>query len=131
MSSPPTSHQRIFASVSLCIAAIGQYAVVAFDMRRRVRELGIRMALGAAPSQILRAVFWESGRATTAGLTLGFALTILGSRGLSTVAFGVTATDPMTYAGVFGLLSIASFLACYLPARAASKVDPVHSLRCE
>ena len=104
---------------SLFIAAIGQYALVSFDMRRRVRELGLRMALGASSRQVLAAVVREGLTLTIVGLVVGFALSVAVSRILGRALYGITATDPLTYAGVFALLTVASMVACYLPARRA------------
>jgi predicted permease len=120
-----------FAAGSLLIAAIGQYAVVAFEGRRRTREFGLRIALGAAPEQLIAAVLGEGLRWTAAGLGLGFALSLVVARLLSGVLFGVTPTDPATYASVFTLLGGASLAACYLPARRAARTDPVVALRTE
>lgn len=121
----------LFAGGSLLIAAIGQYAVVAFDGRRRSREFGLRIALGASSGQLISAVLAESARLTALGLVLGFALSVGVGMLLSRVLFGVTATDPPTYLAVFLLLSAASLLACYLPARRASRTDPMLVLRTE
>jgi predicted permease len=119
----------IFASVSLVIAAIGQYAVIAFSMRRRVREFGVRIALGASASQLLTSVLGEGVWLTSAGLLCGLVLSLgaaVAGRGL---LFGVTPTDAQTYIGVFALLASVALIACCLPARAATRVDPVRALR--
>ena len=121
----------IFAIVSLVIAAIGQYAVVAFNMRRRIREFGVRIALGASTSQVLSSVLGEGVWLTSAGLLCGLVLSLgaaLAGRGL---LFGVTPTDAQTYIGVFALLASVALIACVLPARAATRVDPVRALRQE
>jgi predicted permease len=121
----------IFSVVSLLIAAIGQYAVIAFNMRRRVREFGVRIALGASAGQVLRAVLDEglalTGIGLIAGLLLSLGVAMLTRRAL----FGVTPTDPMTYGGVVALLTCVALTACCLPARAATRVDPVQALRQE
>jgi ABC-type antimicrobial peptide transport system permease subunit len=119
----------LFAGGSLFIAAIGQYAVVAFDMRRRVREVGLRMALGASSRQVLTRVIREGLTLTLIGLVLGFLLSLGASTVLGAALYGITATDPVTYAGVFALLSAASLLACYLPARRAARINPMTALR--
>jgi predicted permease len=121
----------IFSLVSLVIAAIGQYAVVAFNMRRRVREFGVRIALGASASQVLGGVLREGLWLTIVGLVCGVALSVAVAVAARSVLFNVTPTDPQTYAGVFALLTAVSLLACCLPARAASRVDPVRALRQE
>jgi predicted permease len=121
----------LFAAGSLIIAAIGQYAVVAFDGRRRTREFGLRIALGASSSQLVTAVMTESFRLTAIGIVAGFALSVAAGTVLARVLFGITPTDPPTYLGVFVLLAAASLVACYLPARRAARTDPLVALRTE
>ena len=126
-----TTLLTLFAVGSLMIAAIGQYAVVAFDGRRRTREFGLRIALGASSAQLIAAVMAESFRLTMVGLVIGFGLSVATGSVLAGVLFGVTPTDPPTYLGVFALLATASLLACYLPARRAARTDPLVALRTE
>ena len=121
----------LFAGGSLLIAAIGQYAVVAFDSRRRSREFGVRIALGASSRQLVSSVISESFRLTAVGLLIGFMLSIAVATVLTRVLYGVTPTDPTTFASVFGLLAGASLLASYLPARRAATTDPMVVLRTE
>ncbi len=121
----------IFAGVSLLIAAIGQYAVVSFDMRRRVREFGVRLALGASPRQIVTPVVRDTSKLTAVGLLIGFGLSAATGRALAGLLYGVTPTDPVSYASVFAVLSVASLVACAVPARHAARVDPVATLRQE
>jgi putative ABC transport system permease protein len=121
----------IFSIVSLVIAAIGQYAVVAFNMRRRVREFGVRIALGASARQVLGGVLREGLFLTFVGLACGIALSVAVAVAVRSVLFNVTPTDPQTYAGVFALLAVVSLVACCLPARGASRIDPVRALRQE
>jgi len=121
----------LFAGGSLLIAAIGQYAVVAFDGRRRSREFGVRIALGASSRQLISSVVSESFRLTAVGLIAGFALSVAVGTALARVLYGVTPTDPVTYASVFLLLAGASLLASYLPARRAASTDPMVVLRTE
>ena len=121
----------IFSIVSLVIAAIGQYAVVAFNMRRRIREFGVRIALGASSRQVLGGVLREGLFLTVVGLICGLALSVAVAVAARSVLFNVTPTDPPTYAGVFALLAAVSLVACCLPARGASRVDPVKALRQE
>jgi predicted permease len=120
-----------FALMSLVIAVIGQYAVVAFNMRRRIRDFGVRIALGASSRQILVSVVTEGLRLTALGLAVGFALSVLTGVGLSRVLYGITPTDPMTYGGVLLLLALVSLAACLLPAVRASRVNPMSTLRQE
>ena len=121
----------LFAGGSLLIAAIGQYAVVAFDSRRRSREFGVRIALGASSRQLVSSVVSESFRLTAVGLMTGFALSVAVGSVMGRVLYGVTPTDPVTFASVFVLLSGASLLASYLPARRAASTDPMVVLRTE
>jgi predicted permease len=121
----------LFAGGSLLIAAIGQYAVVAFDGRRRSREFGVRIALGASSRQLVSSVISESLRLTALGLVIGFALSVAVGTVLARVLYGVTPTDPVTFASVFVLLAGASLLASYLPARRAASTDPMVVLRTE
>ena len=121
----------IFSIVALVIAAIGQYAVVAFNMRRRVREFGVRLALGASSRQVLSGVLREGLLLTFVGLLCGLGLSVAVAVAARSVLFNVTPTDPPTYAGVFALLAVVSLVACCLPARGASRVDPVRALRQE
>jgi predicted permease len=121
----------LFAGGSLLIAAIGQYAVVAFDARRRSREFGLRIALGASSRQLVSSVISESFRLTALGLVIGFALSVAVGMVLARVLYGVTPTDPATFASVFVLLAGASLLASYLPARRAASTDPMVVLRTE
>ena len=120
-----------FAVASLVIATIGQYAAVAFTMRRRVRDFGVRIALGASSADILASVVRESLRLTIAGLALGGVLSLAAATGLRSMLFGVTPTDARTYGLVFALLAAASLVACYLPARRTARIDPMQALRQE
>jgi len=126
-----TTLLMLFASGSLVIAVVGQYAVVAFDMRRRVREFGVRIAMGASSRQILASVLREGFRLTTLGLAIGFGLSVLTGAGLSRLLYGITPTDPMTYGSVLLLLSLISLAACSVPAVRASRVNPISTLRQE
>jgi predicted permease len=126
-----TTLLTLFAVGSLLIAAIGQYAVVTFDGRRRSREFGLRIALGASSQQLLASVMTESFRLTALGLAIGFALSVGVGKVMVRILYGVTPTDAPTYLGVFLLLGVASLLACYLPARRASRTDPMLVLRTE
>jgi ABC-type antimicrobial peptide transport system permease subunit len=121
----------LFAGGSLLIASIGQYAVVAFDIRRRAREFGLRLALGSSSRQVLESVLREGLRLTVAGLGIGFLLSLATGTGLRGLLYGVTPTDAVTYAAVFPALAAVSPVACYLPARRAATVDPIAALRNE
>jgi putative ABC transport system permease protein len=121
----------IFAVGSLLIAVIGQYAVVTFSMRRRTRDFGLRKALGASSSQILGSVLGEGLRMTMVGLFAGCLLSLGTSIALRRLLYGVSPTDAPTHVGVFVLLAVASAAACYLPARRATRIDPMQALRQE
>ncbi len=119
----------VFAIGSLLIAAIGLYAVIAFNMARRTRDFGVRMALGASSRQVLDLVFKEGMLLTAAGLAFGFICSFVAGRAFRAVLFGIAPTDPPTYLGVFCLLALVASLACYLPARRAARIDPMQALR--
>jgi predicted permease len=121
----------IFGLLALVLAAVGIYGVIAYTTRQRTREIGIRMALGAQRSQILRLVLGQGLRLTTIGLALGLALSLTLTRLLSRLLFGVTPTDLVTFGGVTLLLCAVALGACYLPARRATSVDPMVVLRYE
>lgn len=126
-----TTMLSLFAAASLLIAMLGQYAVLAFTMKRRTRDFGVRMALGASATQILGSVIREGLRLTALGLLIGSALSLISGRALRSVLFGVTSTDPLTYAGVVVVLASASLVACWVPGWRASRVDPMTALRQE
>ena len=121
----------LFAGASLLVAAIGQYAVVAFEGQRRTREFGLRIALGASAEQVVRSVLRESFRLTAVGLAIGFVLSVAVGTLMARFLYGITPTDPLTYIGVFTVLATSSLVACYLPARRAARVDPLTALRAE
>ena len=121
----------LFAGGSLLVAVIGQYAVVAFEGRRRMREFGLRIALGASAEQVVRSVLRDSFKLTAIGLAIGFVLSAAVGVVMARFLYGITPTDPLTYFGVFLLLATASLVACYLPARRAARVDPLVALRTE
>lgn len=121
----------IFAGISLLIAAIGQYAAVSFETRRHTRDFGVRLALGASGRQIIGAVLGTGAMLTGAGLAGGFLFSLAVAAVLQNQFFGVRPTDPTTYLVVFVLLACVSLVACYLPARRASRIDPVQALRQE
>jgi ABC-type antimicrobial peptide transport system permease subunit len=120
-----------FAVTSLVVAALGQYAVAMFNMRRRTRDFGVRIALGASPQRIRRAVILEALWLSTPGLLVGLGLSVAIATAAQEVLFGVTPVDPATYAGVVLLLAVTSLLASYLPAWRAGRVSVVDALRAE
>lgn len=121
----------VFALTALVLAAIGLYGVIAYTVRQRTHEMGIRMALGAQKTQILGLVIRKGMLITTVGLLAGVAGAIASSRLISNVLFGVETTDLATFVSVSFFLLLVSLLACYIPARRATKVDPMVALRYE
>jgi ABC-type antimicrobial peptide transport system permease subunit len=104
---------------------------VSFESRRRTREFGLRIALGASPRLVVRAVFRQGFQWTALGLACGTALSLAVGRALGAALYGITPMDPITYAGVFALLATASLIACYLPARRVAHIQPTEALRNE
>ena len=121
----------VFAFMALLLAAIGNYAVMSFTVSLRTREMGIRLALGAKRSDILRVVLGEGARLTLIGLGLGLAATFGTTRLLAALLFGVSPMDQPTILVAALLLAAFGLLACYLPARRALSVDPLAALRQE
>ncbi len=121
----------IFAGVALLLAAVGVYGVIAYAVSQRTREIGLRMALGARASDVVRMVLKRSLVMTTLGLGAGLALAVLAARSLGGFLFDVSANDPLTFAGITVLLFVVALLASYLPARRATRVNPTVALRYE
>jgi predicted permease len=124
----------LFATLSVVAAAlslVGLYSVIAFSVAQRTREIGIRMALGARRSQIVRLIGTEGARLGSFGLALGLLASLGAGRFLESMLFGVTATDPWIYGGVAFLLGVVALAASLLPARRAARVDPMIALRAE
>ena len=120
-----------FALSALLLSAVGVYGLMAYSVSQRSREMGIRLALGARRRDVLRLVLGGGGRLVLAGLVAGLAGALAATRLASSLLFGVSATDPMTFAVMTLVLAAVALLACYLPARRASRVDPVTALRSE
>jgi len=120
-----------FAGIALVLSAIGIYGVMAYAVSRRTREIGIRMALGARPRDMLRLIFGQSMTLTLLGVAFGLAGAYAVMRVMNSLLFGVSSTDPLTFGGVTLLLCSVALLASYLPARRASRVDPLVALHFE
>jgi putative ABC transport system permease protein len=120
-----------FASVALLLAAVGLYGLMAYAVSLRTHEIGVRMALGAQRRDVLRSILSQGARLTLAGLALGIVCAIALSRVVVKFLYGVTSADPLTYAGAAALLGAVAVAAAYLPARRASRVDPMVALRHE
>jgi predicted permease len=121
----------VFAGLALLLAAVGLYGVLAYSVGERQHEFGIRLALGASPASLLRGVVVRGLALTAGGLAAGLVAAIALSRLIATFLFGVTATDPVTYAAGGAVLLLTSALASYVPGRRATRVDPACALRQE
>ena len=121
----------IFGVVALVLAAIGLYAVMAFSVSRRVREMGIRMALGASAGDVIRMICRQGVRQILLGITLGFVAGAAVVRLARAVLFEVQPSDPVVFGVVAGVLGAAAFVACIIPAVRATRVDPLVALRTE
>jgi len=120
-----------FGLLALALAAVGVYGVVAYATRQRTHEIGIRMALGAERTDVLRLVLGHGLRMTVTGLGVGVAVSLAATRFLRTQLLGVAPADLLTYVSVALVLSLVALTACYIPARRATKVEPTEALRCE
>jgi len=121
----------IFALLALLLAALGIYGVMAYTVTQRSREIGIRMALGADASVVRRMVVGSGLKLAAAGVAVGAALALLGTRALASLVYQVSTTDPLTLAATAAVLVASALLASWLPARRATRVDPAISLRAE
>jgi putative ABC transport system permease protein len=121
----------IFASVALALAATGIYSVISYSVTQRAQEVGVRMALGARPGAVIRLILKQGLALTLIGVAAGALGALVAARVMSGLLYGVTATDPATFAAIALLLAMVATLACYLPARRASRVEPIAALRHE
>ena len=120
-----------FAAISLLLAATGLYGLLSYSVTQRVREIGVRMALGARPGDVLRLVVGEGMKLVAVGAVAGIAAAAAAGRLVAGLLFGVSATDPLTYAAVVAVLTLVAFAACSLPALRAARVNPMSALRSE
>jgi predicted permease len=133
-----TSHEFVavtlvvlFAGFALLLAGIGLYGVMSYTVSQSTRELGLRMALGASTSKVLRLVLSRGLLLTTTGITIGFALALLLTRLLGNLLYQVSPRDPLAFAAAFAVMTLASLAACFLPAWRAARTDPMRALRAE
>ena len=118
-----------FSGVALLLAALGIYGVMAFEVEQRTHEIGLRMALGAGRAQVLALILKDGMIQAVAGLALGFVGAFFVGRAMQSRLYGIGAIDPVALGGVAAVLLAAALLACYVPARRATKVDPMVALR--
>ena len=120
-----------FGLLAVALAATGVYGIMAYAVSRRTREIGIRMALGAAPSQVARVVLTRTATLLGVGIAIGFALAFAAGKFFGQILYGVSAHDPLTYLCAIALMAAVAFIACWVPARRAIQLDPLKALRTE
>jgi putative ABC transport system permease protein len=121
----------ILAGLALLIAAVGIYGVMSFAVAQRTREIGTRMALGSTPGEVFRLVIGNGLKLTLMGMIVGLIAGAVVSHYLSSVLFKMGSVDPLSMAAVTALLIVVALFACYIPARRATRVNPLVALRCE
>jgi len=126
-----STYTGILGAFGLLLSAIGIFGVAAYAVSQRTREIGVRLAIGAQPSDVLRLMLVQGMRPVLFGVVLGVATAAFVTRALRVFLFGITPTDPMAYLAAVGVVSIVALLACYLPSRRTTTIDPVGALRAD
>jgi len=121
----------MFAGAALLLAAVGIYGVMSYSVNQRVHEIGLRLALGAECGDVLRLIMTEGTKIALLGVSIGIAFALALTRLMTSLLYGVTATDPATLCVVAALPLLVALMACYIPARRAMRVDPLVALRYE
>jgi ABC-type antimicrobial peptide transport system permease subunit len=121
----------VFAALAVLLSSIGIYGVISYVVGQRTHEIGIRMALGAERGSVLRMILQQAGKMVLLGVVVGLAAALALTRLMASMLFEVSAHDPLTFLGVAVLLGAVALTACYLPARRATRVDPIIALRYE
>jgi putative ABC transport system permease protein len=121
----------IFGAVALIITYVGIYGVIAYSVSQRTGEIGIRMALGALPSSIFRLVVGQGMTLVLISIAIGLLGAVACTHVMTSLLFGITARDPITFVSIATLIAAVAFLACWLPARRAARINPIEALRIE
>jgi len=121
----------VLSAVGLVLAAMGLYGVLAYSVAQRTQEIGLRMALGAGPVQVLRLIVKQGLQLTFLGVAVGTVVALALGRFLASLLYGVKPADPLTFVSVWLVLTVIALLACWIPVRRATRIDPMAALRYE